>query len=222
MARGRDAARAARRREEEANETAHALRLELKQLKETHHAEVEGLKEEIRRLRAEHLAEANRIAEEEITRKASEVEQERRNRKLQDDLIRTMTYNKDKFVRNACRYISMTKGMPPGGALPMVITWMTDADFYGLLEPAKFMAKLGLPTDGWVRRTFVGHKNHRRMQHNKARDQMSAEDPLAISLDHAEEKGVSEIHPDYNPKWYPDIQYGEMDVVDDTPKEGNR
>lgn len=212
MSRGREAARAAKRREDEARAEVECLREQLASERSKRAEEGAGLRTEIRRLKADQMAEASRLAAEEVTRRLAQLEEERRARGLSDDIVKTSFYLKDKFVLNACKYISMTTGERPFAALSMVMTWMTDEDFYGF-ENVEIIAKLGLPTDGWVAR-FLRHNKHDLKRVARAR--IKNGNPAAVSLDHALAEGNSRIDPNYDPLWYPQMQYPEIVVIDGT------
>lgn len=210
MTRGREAARAANRRTEEARTEVQQLREELAAERRQRKVEADELRAEIKRLHADQVGAASRMAADEVARRMAQLEEERRQKGFSDEVVKTMLYLKDKFVLNACRYISMTTGERPLGALSMVMTWMTDEDFYGF-ENVEVIAKLGLPTDGWVAR-YLRQNRHdlRRIARARARDGR----PAAVTLDHAVAEGHSRIHPDYNPRWYPDMRYARVEVVD--------
>ncbi len=208
---GREAVRAANRRTEEAKAEAESLRAELAKERANRKTEEVYLRSEVKRLKADHMAEASRLAAEEVTRRLAQVEAERRARGMSDDIAMNNLYLKDKFVLNACKYISMTTGSRPLNALNMVMTWMTDEDFRGFAGP-ELIVNLGLPSDGWVGRFLRRHKyDLRRIARGYAKDGEVA----AISLDHAEREGHKDIHPDYNPRWYPEISYEVMKLIDE-------
>jgi hypothetical protein len=212
MARGREAARAAGRRAVEAQGLAAAKDAELAALRSEHKKEATALRDEIKRLRCDHMAEASKLATEEVGRRLAEIEEKQRDLGFSVDMGHNLLYQKDKFVRNACRYISMTKGLDPSTALEMVVTWMTDEDCMGLTDSAAFIVKLGVPSDGWVAMEL------RRVQHwNRtiAKKSIRSGKPRAVSLDHAEQEGNPNIHPEYKPHWYPPLTYREMHLVDD-------
>ncbi|MFF9118345.1 hypothetical protein ACF09Y_22545 [Streptomyces massasporeus] len=208
---GREAARAANRRTAEAQAEAEGLRGDLARERADRKAETDALRTEIKRLKAGHIAEASRLAAEEVTRRLAQVEAERRARGLSDDITVNNLYLKDKFVLNACRYISMTTGQKPLNALAMVMTWMTNEDFYGFKNP-EVIVKLGLPSDGWVARTLRHYKHDLKRVTSK---RIKNGDAWAISLDHAYEEGHPGIHPDYKPDWYPNAIYQGFELVDE-------
>lgn len=208
---GREAVRAANRRTTEAATEAEKLRAELAEMRATHRREAADLRTEIKRLAADHIAEASRLAGEEVTRRLAQVEAERRARGLSDDIAINLIYQKDKFVLNACKYISMTTGQGPLSALSKVMTWMTDEDFYGFEKP-ELIAKLGLPPDGWVARYLRQNKHDLR---RIARKRIKNDQAAAISLARAEQEGHPDIHADYNPRWFPEVIYPEVELIDE-------
>ena len=210
---GREAVRAANRRTEEARADAEQLRTELAKERADRKAEEAALQSEVKRLRADHMAEASRLAGEEVRRRIAQVEEEQRASGFSYTMAKNAMYLKDKFVLNACKYVSMTTGNRPLGALEMVMTWMTDEDFVGFGR-ADIIVKLGLPSDGWVA-MFIRENKHglKRISRAYARDGEVA----AVSLARAEREGHKGIHPDYNPRWYPEIDYAVMQLVDDDP-----
>lgn len=208
---GKYAARTENRRVAEISAEANELRATLKQERDDSRAQIVSLEAEIRRLRADQMGEASRLAAEEVQRRMAEAEQERERRGMSDDVARHLMYQKDKFIMNACRYLSMTKGLHPTEALAIVLTWCTDDDIYGITS-LDFIVKLGVPRDGWVGRTWQQVKQaHVR----PTRKRMKEGTPLAISLDRAEQEGHPDIHPKHNPAWYPKIEYQGLEVVDE-------
>lgn len=210
---GREAVRAANRRTAEAMAEAEALRAELAQERAGRKEETTALRSEVKRLKADHMAEASRLAGEEVRRRIAQVEEEQRASGFSYAMAKNAMYLKDKFVLNACKYISMTTGKRPLHALEMVMTWMTDEDFAGFGR-ADVIVKLGLPSDGWVARFLRDNKHGLK---RIARNYVKNGDVAAISLARAEREGHKDIHPDYNPRWYPQIDYAVMQVIDDEP-----
>jgi hypothetical protein len=215
VSRGREAARAANRRTEQAKAESEALRAELKAKREEHKKAVDELMTEVRRLKINQMSEASRLAAEEVQRIVAEQEEEKKRLGLSTDVAMNSLYLKDKFVYNACRYLSMTRGEPPLQALSKVMTWMTDEDFYGFEKP-ELIAKLGLPADGWVAR-YLRHYKHDLKRINRLRRRDGA--PAAVSLDHAIAEGNEGIHRNFNPRWYPELDYSRVGIqlVDDEP-----
>ena len=208
---GREAVRAANRRTAEAKEEADALRAELAKERADRKAEADALRSEVKRLKAEHMAEASRLAAEEVTRRIAQVEEEQRASGFSYAMAKNAMYAKDKFVLNACKYVSMTTGKPPETALEMVMTWMTDEDFYGFQSP-DLIVKLGLPSDGWVGLFLRRNKHDMRRQ---ARNNAKRGNAAALSLSRAEHEGHADIHPHYDRRWYPEMVYELMRLVDD-------
>lgn len=209
---GREAVRAANRRTAEAKAGADALRAELAMERSDRKAEVDGLRAEVKRLKADHMAEASRLAAEEVARRIAQVEEEQRASGFSYAMAKNAMYLKDKFVLNACKYISMTTGVRPGHALHLVMTWMTDEDFRGF-DRADLIVKLGLPSDGWAARYVLERKHDlKRIARSNAKNGKFA----AVSLERAEREGHKDIHPDYNARWYPQIDYRTLEIADDS------
>lgn len=210
--RGKEAARSANRRHAEAVASAEELRGRLQRLESAYQKRIVDLETEIRRLRTEHRAEASRIAAEEVHRRMAEAERERRARGLSDDVAMNLMLKKDKFVMNACRYLSMKEGLPPRAVLPRVMAWMTDKDFYGF-DNAQMLVELGVDANGWLVRNIRADKHWERMLASRNRRKGK---PEAFSLDYAEDhRDDFEIHPNYNPSWYPRVEHGGIVLVDD-------
>lgn len=208
---GKYAARSENRRVTEATSEIAELRATIKQEREDSKTQILALEAETRRLRADHLAEAARLAAEEVKRRIADAEQERRGRGMSDDITMHLMYEKDRFIMNACRYLSMTKGQNPLDVLPTVLTWATDKDIYGVTG-VDFLIKLGVAGDGWVARTW------KRFQHDErrmARQRRAIGRPAAISLDRAAEEGHPDIHSKYNPAWYPRVDYQGIELADE-------
>lgn len=203
MSRGREAARAATRRAQEAEADAQQARDELAAERAERKTEVGAFRDEIKQLKSDRLAEAASMAATEVTRQLAQAEAERRAKGMSDDIARNLLYLKDKFTYNACRYLSMTTGAKPQHALELVMTWMTDEDFYGFTGP-DVLVKLGLPNDGWVAR-FLRENRHglRRIRRLRLRNG----DPAAVNLDRALADGNANIHPAFDPRWYPPVEY---------------
>lgn len=208
---GKYAARSENRRVTEATSEIAELRAVIKREREESRAQVIALEAEVRRLRSDHLAEASRIAADEVHRRIAEAEEERKGRGMSDDIALDLMYQKDRFIFNACRYLSMTKGSNPIEALAIVLTWCTDDDIYGIAN-LDFLLKLGVPRDGWVARTW---QQVREAHARPTRRRIRAGTPLAVSLDRAEQEGHSDIHPKYDPQWYPRVRYQGIELVDE-------
>lgn len=206
--RGKKAAQAANRRTREATTTLESLRALLAQERVDHKREVADLRTEVQRLRTD----ASKIAQAELERTLKRIEEERRMRGLSDDIVIDLMYQKDKFVMNACRYISMSTGRRPLDALPMVMTWMSGEDFVGVFNAVNLLAKYGLPRDGWVARALKANKH---VLKPIARHNLASGTPASISLDRAEREGHPSIHPDYDPQWYPRVEYAGLVLTDD-------
>ena len=209
--RGKKGAQAANRRAKETATALEELQSRLAEERAAHQQEVIDLRGEIKRLRTD----ASRIAQAEVERTLKRIEDERRKRGISDNIAGDLLYQKDKFVMNACRYISMSSGRRPVGALSMVMTWMLDDDFVGVLNGVNLLVRCGLPHDGWVARTL---KTNKHVLKSIARRNIVHGLHEAISLDRAEREGHPEIHPDYDPQWYPRAEYGRIVLTDD---EGN-
>ena len=167
------------------------------------------LEQEVRRLRSDHRAEASKLADAEVHRRMEEAEEQRRKRGLSDDITYGLMYAKDKFIRNACRYLSMKTGYPVRGVLPMVMTWATDKDFFGF-DRIDLMVELGVPLDGWLARRIRGGKNWEKVFVARNRKSGHAE---AFTLDYVEaHREMFDVHPDYDPTWYPAIEYGGIEL----------
>jgi hypothetical protein len=95
------------------------------------------------------------------------------------------------------------------------MTWMLDDDFVGVLNEVNLLLKCGLPSGGWVAQMLKDNKHALRpiAKRNRARGTHEA-----ISLDRAEREGHPSTHPDYDPRWYPRVEYAGIVLVDE---EGN-
>ncbi len=208
---GKEAAQAARRRAEQLQAECDRLTAELKSERSNHAREVDTLERQVRSERVNHMAEAARLAAEEVQRKLAEVEAERRTRGLSDDIAVHLILQTDKFIMNACRYVSMTTGAGPLDALAVVLVWKTEKDVERLPRADQFI-ELGVPADGWVARQLKELPRGWR--------KTSAYRNLAMTLDRAEEEGHRRIHPNYRPSWYPKVQHAGVELVSagqDTP-----
>jgi hypothetical protein len=214
---GREAARAARRREQSALAELGTVRAELAQERSRHDEEEQHSKTELAKLHGEIVREARRLADREVDRRLAEAEEERRRRGVSEELVQGFMTRQDKFVMNACRYLSMTRGWSPLDAMNVVWTWYTEEDGYGAGGNPVLMATLGLPRDGWVA-WLLQHRITPRSALKAARTRRQLGEPTAITLEHAEEQGHRDIHPDYR-RWKDfyavDYRGGAIELVGD-------
>ncbi|MEU3432395.1 hypothetical protein [Streptomyces sp. NPDC006863] len=208
---GREAVRTANRRTADAKAESDALRAELAKERAERKAEVGALHMEVKRLKADHMAEASRLAATEVARRIAQVEEEQRASGFSYAMAKNAMYLKDKFVLNACKYVSMTTGQRPLGALNMVMTWMTDEDFRGFGD-ADLVVKLGLPSDGWMGSFLREYKHDLK---RIARSYAKSGDVAAVSLERAVREGYKGIHPDFKAHWYPEVTYPRMEFIDE-------
>ncbi|GAC1408740.1 MAG: hypothetical protein NVSMB60_30250 [Mycobacterium sp.] len=203
---GKEALSAARKRLEDAQVMCASLEVALKSERDAHRQQIHDLESQLRRARADHMAEASIIAAEEVTRRLEEFEEERRNRGLSDDIVMHMIYSTDRFIMNACRYVSMTTGIIPTDALAIVLAWKTDKDVTKLPRVDQLI-ELGIPADGWVAREA------KRLTPGWRRTALGRF--KVVSLDHAVEQSHSRIHKDYRDEWYPThVEYAGIELVD--------
>ncbi len=207
---GKMAAQSANRRAVVAATSAAGLREELADARSRHKAEVLGLKVELARLRREINVEAARL----VAKERERLENKRRELGLTTDFVFGMMVAKDSFVRQAARYISMTKGLMPDDALAMVLTWMTVRPVRHLDDRKDWLLENGLPIDGWVGRTIRRQRFWRR-----AAQHMGQLDGF-MTLDAAIEAGHPDIHPGYRDSWYPPVEYRGLELVGDLPDDG--
>ena len=198
---GREAVRAAQRRETQTRDELAQVKAQLRDERDRHHRREVELESEASRLRNDIRIEAGAIAAEQVKKKLAEADEERRQRGLSDDIVIYFTYQKDWLIRNACRYLSMTKNMHPRHALALVLTWATDHDIdYLLNDRESFFLDLGLPMDGFVATEIrIGKKQEKRFP------------SAAMTLSRALAEGHEDIHPDYTVKqdaeWYPPAEW---------------
>lgn len=201
---GKEAASAARKRVVEAEAECEQLTRTLKNERAAHQQQVHDLEAQVRSARANHMAEAARLAAEEVKRRLDEAERERRDRGLSDDIVKHMLYRTDRFILNACRYVSMTTGELPLDALAMVLAWKTDKDVNSLPQVDQLI-ELGIPLDGWVARELRSLGKWRKTAVGKV---------SAMSLDRADQEGHQRIDPRYRSSWYPqNVEYGGIELV---------
>jgi HPt (histidine-containing phosphotransfer) domain-containing protein len=213
--RGKAAAKSANRRATGAQQRCHELEQELRQLRKAHREQLDQLTLEITRLNSELMHRAGDLASEEIANKTEQAARAWRNETTASAVARASLVAKDKFIRNACRYISMTKGYAPPDALTEVLTWATDADFYGFgANPMHWVAKVGVPPNGWtatVCRTISPTMSKSLTRYRRARGET-----LASCLDNVEQKlDQYDIHPDYKSHWYPPVKYRDLELIDE-------
>lgn len=216
MVRGKCASQSANRRAAESQARCKALELELRVERETHKAELDKLRGELTALRADMLHKAGQMAKRAVEKERREAEENRRRRGLSDEIAQMLMNSRDRFVMNACRYLSMTRGMKPLDALPLVITWATDKDFYGYgMKPVDYVVELGVRPDGWVAhqlRTIQRSRLKTKVEGKQTKACREAGAPEALALDNVEEReeqnpGAFEIHPKYRKSWYPPVRH---------------
>jgi hypothetical protein len=218
---GKQGVASARRREHEAKSKAELLTQQAKNEREGFIAQINELRAEVRRLHAEHTREAGQIAAAEVERILAAKEKERADRGLSDSIAIGMMYEKDKLIRNACRYLSMTKGLDPLDALPVVLAWQTDKQVWRVPSATTLAGRLGVAKDGWVvaqskRLSQYWERAIKRGFKDKGRPEAYSLDYVDAHLDEFKDR----IHERYNPAWYPPISYGTSwmpDLDEDLP-----
>jgi hypothetical protein len=213
MTKGREAVRAARRRQAEAGSEAARLKAEMAGEREAHRIEVADLRAQITELRADVWHKASEMSVELTRDRLEEIEKARRAQGLSDDITVWLCWQKDRLIRNACKYISMTSGTDPYTAIAMVLTWCTDKDIRSLLrDDMEWFIELGVPPDGWVAGRIKRDKRWQKTEQTRS---------SAVSLDHAIEQDHPKIHPDYKKygaKWYPSVNYPEHPTAGPAPR----
>lgn len=214
--RGKAATQNANRRTNEALERVAELERELRQVRQAAKREADALRLDLARARRDIAVEAGRLATEEIKRQQTIARTDARHAKMSAEISRALMYQKDRFIMNACRYLSMTRGEPPLDVIPMVMAWCTDEDFYGFgNDPVKWITRIGVPGDGWTARTVS--RILKPVERDLTRRARSSGTPDAWSLDAVEdrpEEFSDRVHPKYKPKWYPRVKHQGIEVVD--------
>lgn len=216
---GKAAVQNANRRTTEALDRAAALERELTEVKATAKREADQLRVDIARLRRDITVEAGRIAADEVERQRRQAERETASAGMSMEVARHLMYQKDKFIMNACRYVSMRDGRPPMDVLPMVLAWCTDENFYGFgQDPVKWLTKIGVSPDGWTASLLTQTLIHN-LERKFTRDRRRDAHPLAWSLDAVDDEvdagtgRFPQVHPKYKTKWYPRAKYAGIEVV---------
>jgi hypothetical protein len=220
MARGKAAARSANRRATAVGERVAELESELKEAQRAHRAQVQQLRTELTQARSEVTRQAEVLAQAELARVRGEVDAANDQCRVGEKLLWNTTLKQDRLIRNACRYLSMKSGRHPLDVLPLVITWLTDEDFYieDYGDPAALLVKLGVDRSGWVAHILLRRVDTVLTKYDtKSRELASRERvPTAWSLDHVEDHPEDfSIHEKYKPKWYPRLKYGGVSVYQD-------
>lgn len=201
MARGKQAAKAAKRREEAAQAKTGEVKDRLAKERQEYDARIKELQAEVRRLKDGHRAEAERLAAEEIERLQGEKEAALARRGVALEAVETMANTLDRMMFNGSRYHSMIHGIPPGAAILPVLTWLTGEDARAIHDVTQFLEEVGLPQDGWAARQLRQFSRH-----HQASSLVLGNTVLAPSLDTAEEREVDGIHSAYRPAWYQDYR----------------
>lgn len=204
---GREAARAAQRRELNLQERVAELETALTETKRQWRTEVAAANAENLRLRSAIHEEAQSLAESAAADRIRKYEQMLRDKGMHEGVLRTWVVGKDKFLRNAARYVSMTTGEHPADAIQIVVTWMTDRPWEPIQDVKKFCLRFGLPPDGWVARWLKRDRFFQKTELGSTK---------AVNLDVAIAEKYPRIHPAYQDKWYPPLKYGgELTFTDD-------
>lgn len=194
---GKEAARAATRRANEADAKLAETKQRLADERAVHGLQIDALKKEITRLKEERTEEAALLAASEVVRLAVEIDELTRLLAEQETHTATVMAGKDYLIRNACKYVSMTMGIGPGEAFDMVATWITGENFEGTRDIDTYIEQLDVPADGWTAEQLRATRNIRAVQ-------AKAGHVRAVSLEEAEAEGHAAIHPGYRPEWYAD------------------
>jgi hypothetical protein len=202
MTRGKCAAKAEKRREDSALEEIRTLKAQLQAERDGRRMETEELKTQVVKLRGEIMREAAALADKKVADRLEQIAAERRKRDVTEEMAVTLINQHDYFIREACRYISMTTGCEPVQALAVVWSWMDGKDVYAV--SAKDLMERGVTPSGWVAlmlrmrsEGLQAYKNSRRVRRERGKEIA----PMAVSLDHAEERAEEfNIHPGYR-KW---------------------
>lgn len=216
MTKGKYANRAENRRTDSAEAEVVRLRAELVAQRDSAAATIKDLSAQVLDLKTDVLGHANKLVSAEVARRIEAFHEERKMRGLSDDILKQHAMKQDRLMFNACRYLSMTKGYEPLKALDLVMTWVTDDDYFGAYDPVKLVIELGVMGGGWVDRTL--RSIDRTWERGMTRRNKRRNTARAVALDHvaeiveADPEGNGfEIHPKYNPKWYPRIKYYGME-----------
>lgn len=191
---GREAARAAERRQYELTEQLNKLKEEHATLKKLHADEVAALRAEKRTLRDSMREEATQLAAKEIARLTNEREEEYERRALCEDRLDDLAWRKDVLLYNACRYLSMSLGLDVVNALGMISTWMLDKNYDEVVTEA-MMIDEGVPADGWICTNLRANQTRVKPFHNLLL--RSDENSMFIALGKVEELRPSTVHPLY-------------------------
>ncbi|WP_282795767.1 hypothetical protein [Streptomyces sp. CC224B] len=197
--RGREAARAAGHKLAQAQEELADLRRQLAEEKQRHAEEVAALRGEIRGLKQDATSQAEQIAARALEEARAEAARASSARSAAEEALRAHQRGKDDLVYNTCRYLSMTRGVPPIKSLEIVIPWMTGRDYAGIENLKQMLADCGLPADGWTARLARPHERALRKV-AKAGDHKTN---TVVSLDHGlDQPDEITVHPRYNKSWY--------------------
>jgi hypothetical protein len=217
VARGRDAARAAHRREVAVQGEVAKLRAQLAEERASHRGEVETLKAEVVKLRADARRKAGEIAEGVISSSLAVVAEAQEDVGALEDITKTFAKQRDVMIREACRYISMTTGASPEHALEVVWTWLTGRDLPDGFKSVPDLVEFGISPHGWVALIF-----RKRVRFNarlaRNRDRLRRRGiPIGqvgggVTMDHAEEWAEDPsapdhdywrevVHPEYRRQW---------------------
>lgn len=207
MARGKAAAQSANRRLRDAEGRIAQLEQEAREQRASHHEEVQALKAQLAVERQNVLRKGGELAHADLVALREKYAADLRDLGLGEGIELNLLRQKDIFIMNACRYVSMTTGKSPSLALPLVITWCTNADFWGFGEdPLTWVEKIGVRADSWTARVLRNVKRYKYDEARRTRNQRRSGRPEAHRLDAVEEQPQDfDIHPDYKPRWYPRV-----------------
>lgn len=202
--RGKQAAAAANRRADAAEQKARDLAARLKTEREARDEETKALKKEIGDLKSGLIEEAARLASAEILRLKEEIIVLTGQLSEANEHRREASKARDYLMRNMCKYISMTKGLPPTEAVTMAATWLTNEQFSEKTDTATIAMRLDLPPDGWVMTEL------RRAQTYMVAESLGGHQ--AVPLDEVDTKlDQFTVHKRYQPDWYEKMRAPRLD-----------
>lgn len=204
MSRGKQAAAAANRRADAAQEEARVLKERLKAERAEWDAREKQFKAEIGQLKESLVDKAAQLASEELVRLNERVIELTAQVSDADERIHHAAKARDYLMRSMAKYLSMSQGTQPTDAAAAVITWLTNEPFDQKTDTDKIAAQLDIPQDGWILTELRKAQTAMRVD--------SVQGYNAVPLEEAEKRPVEfNVHPSYQSHWYEKVRAPRLD-----------
>lgn len=192
MTRGKQAAAAANRRADAAEEKVTELKERLAAERAEWDAREKQYKADIGQLRESLSDRAASLAADEITRLSERVSGLLAEKSAVEEQLQESAKARDYLIRNMARYLSMRDGVPPARAVAIVVTWLTNETYGESMNADQVREKLDLPHDSWCV-TELRMSESVQPTHGVVAHSLNEVDAHPEQFD---------VHPSYNAFWY--------------------